>query len=213
MGDMDFDIGSSFRFCPPYGILSGTDRRSCSIHGRWVASKSERTFQTLDPATGEPLRPCTRSGRGGCGRSGPFVRKALEGSWSRISPAERGPASLEVGGSDRGAAEELCQLESLDTGKPLTETSAADIPLTVEQFRYFAGWATKLTGDVLPVSFPGSYLAYTRREPVGVVGAIVPWNFPLLIASWKLAPALAGGNTVVLKPSEITPLTAIRSGS
>ena len=182
------------------------------IHGRWVPSKSERTFSTLDPATGEPLAFLYEADEGDVDEAVRSARRALEGPWSRISPAERGRLLWKLADLIEENAEELCQLESLDTGKPVTETSVADIPLTVEQFRYFAGWATKLTGDVLPVSFPGSYLAYTRREPVGVVGAIVPWNFPLLIASWKLAPALACGNTVVLKPSEITPLTAIRLG-
>lgn len=182
------------------------------IGGRWVPSRSEKTFATIDPATGEPLATVYEADADDVDAAVQAARRALEGPWSAISPAERARLLWRLSDLIEEHAEELSQLESLDTGKPLTETSTIDVPFTVDHFRYFAGWATKLSGETLPVSFPGNYLAYTRREPVGVVGAIVPWNFPLMIASWKLAPALACGNTVVLKPSEITPLTAIRLG-
>src|SRR5205085_5857527 len=111
---------------------------------------------------------------------------------------------------------EFAQLESLDNGKPLTIARAADLPLAIDMFRYMAGWATKIEGNTIPISVPytpgAKYLAYTVREPIGVVGQIIPWNFPLLMAAWKLAPALAAGCTVVLKPAEQTPLTALRLG-
>ncbi|PTX60772.1 aldehyde dehydrogenase (acceptor) [Melghirimyces profundicolus] len=182
------------------------------IGGRRVASRSEKTFQTMDPATGEPLAELYEADAEDVDDAVAASRRALEGTWGNISPAERGRLLWKLADLIEEHAEELSQLESLDTGKPVTETSMVDIPQTVDHFRYFAGWTTKLTGETLPVSFPGEYLAYTRREPLGVVGAIVPWNFPLMIASWKLAPALACGNTVVLKPSELTPLTALRLG-
>ena len=109
--------------------------------------------------------------------------------------------------------EELAELETLDNGKPVFFSRIADVPATADMFRYFAGWATKVEGTTVPISMPGAkYLAYTLREPVGVVGQIIPWNFPLIMASWKLAPALAVGCTVVLKPAEQTPLTALRLG-
>ena len=106
--------------------------------------------------------------------------------------------------------EELAEIESIDNGKPYAVARVADLPLAVDMFRYMAGWATKITGSTLPLSLPGEYLSYTVREPVGVVGQIIPWNFPLLMAAWKLAPALAAGCTIVLKAAEQTPLTALR---
>jgi acyl-CoA reductase-like NAD-dependent aldehyde dehydrogenase len=182
------------------------------IGGRWVPSRSGKIFETLDPATGEPLASVYEADAEDVEEAVNAARRALDGAWGRISPAERGRLLWKLADLIEEHAEELSQLESLDTGKPVTETSMVDIPQTVDHFRYFAGWTTKLSGNTLPVSFPGEYLAYTRREPLGVVGTIVPWNFPLMIASWKLAPALACGNTVVLKPSELTPLTALRLG-
>ncbi|MGA9174588.1 MAG: aldehyde dehydrogenase family protein [Thermoactinomyces sp.] len=182
------------------------------IGGRWVPSQSGKTFTTVDPATGESLAIVYEAEAADVEAAVQAARKALEGPWSRISPAERARLLWKLSDLIEEHTDELSQLESLDTGKPLTETSTIDVPFSIDHFRYFAGWTTKLTGETLPVSFPGDYLAYTRREPVGVVAAIVPWNFPLMIASWKLAPALACGNTVVFKPSELTPLTAIRLG-
>jgi acyl-CoA reductase-like NAD-dependent aldehyde dehydrogenase len=182
------------------------------IDGRWVESRSGTLFESIDPSMGKRLASIYEGEAADIDAAIQSARRALEGPWSRISPAERARLLWRLSDLIEEHADELSQLESLDTGKPLTETSMVDIPMTVDHFRYFAGWTTKLTGETLPVSFPGDYLTYTRREPLGVVGAIVPWNFPLLIASWKLAPALACGNTVVLKPSELTPLTAIRLG-
>ncbi|MBE3552021.1 MAG: aldehyde dehydrogenase family protein [Kyrpidia tusciae] len=182
------------------------------IGGRWVPSASGQTFQTVDPASGEVLCTLYAADEPDVEAAVQAARRALDGPWKNISPMERARLLWRLSDLLEAHAEELSQLESLDTGKPIAETSAVDIPYAIDHFRYFAGWTTKLSGENLPVSMPGQYLVYTRREPVGVVGAIVPWNFPLMITSWKVAPALACGNTVVLKPSELTPLTALRLG-
>ncbi len=139
------------------------------------------------------------------------ARAALEdGPWGKMSARERGRLVYRLAQRISEKAEELARLESLNNGKPFFESQRVDIPSTVECFEYYAGWADKIEGETIPVS--GPYLNYTLREPVGVVGAIVPWNFPLLLAAYKVAPALACGNTVILKPAEETPLTALRLG-
>jgi phenylacetaldehyde dehydrogenase len=140
------------------------------------------------------------------------ARRAFdEGAWRRTNPAERGKLLWRLADLIERHTEEFAQLESLDNGKPLSVARAADVALTVDHFRYYAGWATKIEGETIPINSPDGtrYLDYTLREPVGVVGQIIPWNFPLLMAAWKLAAALACGNTVVLKPAEQTPLTAL----
>jgi aldehyde dehydrogenase (NAD+)/phenylacetaldehyde dehydrogenase len=139
------------------------------------------------------------------------AQTAFKDVWRDLKPAARGRLLADFAGLVEDHAEELAVLETLDAGKPLTEALYIDAAYTAETLRYYAGWATKLHGDVLPVSpAVGEAFVYTRREPLGVVGAIVPWNFPMLITSWKIGPALAAGNTVVLKPSEMTSLTALR---
>jgi phenylacetaldehyde dehydrogenase len=145
------------------------------------------------------------------------ARKAFEfGPWRKMSPSERGRLIWKLGDLIDEHVEEFAFLESLDNGKPLTIARAADVPLAAELFRYMAGWATKLEGNTIPLSVPytpkAKYLSYTLREPIGVVGQIIPWNFPLLMAAWKLGPALATGCTIVLKPAEQTPLSALRLG-
>ncbi len=145
------------------------------------------------------------------------ARRAFEqGPWRKLTASERGRLLWKVADLVEAHADELAQLETLNNGKPLTVAKAADVPLVVDHFRYFAGWTTKLEGNTIPLSVPYTpgvqYLAYTQREPVGVVGQIIPWNFPLLMAAWKLAPALAAGCTVVLKPAEQTPLSVLRLG-
>ena len=128
------------------------------------------------------------------------ARKAFdEGPWPRMTPSERGRILWKLADLIERQTEQFATLESLDNGKPLTVARVADVPLTVDMFRYMAGWATKITGTTIPISFPGEFLSFTLREPVGVVGQVIPWNFPLLMAAWKLAPALATGCTVVLK--------------
>ena len=139
------------------------------------------------------------------------ARRAFdERRWTKISPSERGRILWRIADLIERDLEQLAELESIDNGKPYAVARVADLPLAVDMFRYMGGWATKLTGSTLPLSLPGEYLSYTVREPVGVVGQIIPWNFPLLMAAWKIAPALAAGCTIVLKAAEQTPLTALR---
>jgi phenylacetaldehyde dehydrogenase len=180
------------------------------IDGRFVEAASGRTFPSFDPATGEVLAQVPDGGAEDVDRAVRAARRAFEsGPWPSLSPSERGRLLWKLADLLEAHAEELATLESLDNGKPLTVARAADLPLSVDCLRYFAGWSTKLEGTTIPISVPG-HVAWTVREPVGVVGQIIPWNFPLLMAAWKLGPALATGCTVVLKPAEQTPLSALR---
>jgi acyl-CoA reductase-like NAD-dependent aldehyde dehydrogenase len=182
------------------------------IGGRWVEAASGKTFATLNPATGEELARVAEGEAEDIHRAVAAARQAFEsGSWPKLTPSQRGRLLLKLADLIEQNAEELAELETLDNGKPIRYSRAGDVPLTADHFRYFAGWATKLEGETIPVSIPNMF-TYTLREPVGVVGQIIPWNFPLQMAAWKLAPALACGNTVVLKPAEQTPLTALRLG-
>lgn len=182
------------------------------IGNKWVSAHDERRFWVKDPASGEDLVAVASASAEDVNLAVRSAEKAFIGRWGRISPAERARLLWKLADLIELHAREFSELESINTGKPISETMLADVPLTIEHFRYYAGWVTKLSGETLPVSQPGQYLAYTRREPLGVIGAIIPWNFPLMIASWKIAPALAAGNTVVVKPSELTPLTLLRLG-
>jgi phenylacetaldehyde dehydrogenase len=191
--------------------------RHMLIGGRWVDAASGKTFPTFNPATGEVLAQVAEGDRPDIDAAVKAARKAFEsGPWPRMSTSKRGHLIWKLADLIEANLEELALLESLDNGKPLAIARAADVPLTVDLFRYMAGWATKLEGTTIPISVPytpkAKYLAYTLREPVGVVGQIIPWNFPLLMAAWKLGPALAAGNTVILKPAEQTPLSALRLG-
>src|SRR5580704_15146146 len=191
--------------------------RKMLIGGRWVEAASGKTFQTLNPATGELLAEVAEGDREDINRAVSAARKAFEGGpWGLMTPSERGRAMWRLADLIEENAEEFARLETLDNGKPLTASRIADVPMAIDIFRYMAGWATKIEGNTIPISVgypPGAkYLAYTLREPVGVVGQIIPWNFPLLMAAMKLGPALATGCTVVLKPAEQTPLTALRLG-
>jgi len=181
------------------------------IDGRWVDAVSGKTFETLNPATGKPLTVVAEGDRADVDLAVRAARRALEqGPYTKMSASERGKLLWRIGESILKHGEELAWLETLDSGKPLSNSRAVDIPLSAEVFQYYAGWATKIHGETIPVA--GNYFNYTLREPVGVVGQIIPWNFPLLMAAWKLAPAIACGNTCVLKPAEQTPLTALRLG-
>ncbi len=187
------------------------------IDGKWVNAVSGKTFPTYNPATGEVLAQVAEGDKADIDLAVKAARKAFDsGPWSRMTASERGKLVWKLGDLLEQHLEEFATLETLDNGKPLTVARAADVPLAVEMFRYMAGWATKLEGTTIPLSVvytPGvNYHAYTLREPVGVVAQIIPWNFPLLMAAWKLAPALASGCTVVLKPAEQTPLSALRLG-
>ena len=186
------------------------------IDGKWSDAASGKTFDTYNPATGETLARVAEGDRTDIDRAVKAARKALDGPWGRMTTSERGRLIWKLGDLLEQHLEEFATLETLDNGKPLTISRVADIPLAVDLFRYMAGWTTKIEGSTIPISVPyapgAKFLAYTKREPVGVVGQIIPWNFPLLMAAWKLGPALATGNTVVLKPAEQTPLSAIRLG-
>jgi phenylacetaldehyde dehydrogenase len=188
--------------------------RKMLIGGQWVEAASGKTFETYDPATGQVLARVAEGDREDIDRAVKAARQAFEyGPWPEMLPAERGQVLWKLADSIEQHLEELAQLETLDNGKPLNISRKSEVPATVDMFRYYAGWATKIEGATIPISVPRSkYLAYTLREPVGVVGQIIPWNFPLSMAAWKLAPALAAGCTVVLKPAEQTPLIALRLG-
>ena len=180
------------------------------IGGRWVDAASGKTFETVDPATGEVLALVAEAGAEDVDRAVAAARKSFDrGTWRELPPAERAKVLWKVGDLLEERANEFAQLETLDNGMPINDALLFHVPLAAATFRYYAGWVTKLDGATQQVSLPGKYLSYTLREPIGVVGQIIPWNFPLLMAAWKLAPALACGNSVVLKPSEETPLSAL----
>jgi len=179
------------------------------IGGKWVDAASGKTFPTVNPATGETITVIAEGDERDAAAAVEAARKAFDsGPWPEMSAAERARLLWKIGDLIDKYNEELGTLETLDNGKPIFESRQIDMPMAAEVFRYYAGWATKIHGETVPVR--GPFLHYTLREPLGVVAAIVPWNFPLLLASWKLAPALAAGNTVVLKPASWTPLTALR---
>ena len=187
-------------------FLEGT--KQLYINGKFVDAAGGKTFDTMNPATGEVLAKVAEAEEEDINLAVKAARKAFdEGPWSRMSAAQRSRLIYKLADLMEENKVELAQLETLDNGKPYSETSNADVPLAVEHFRYFSGWATKIVGQTIPVQ--GNYFNYTRHEPVGVVGQIIPWNFPLLMAAWKLGAALATGCTVVLKPAENTPLSAL----
>jgi len=176
------------------------------IGGEWVDAASGARFPTLNPATGEVIAEIAEAGERDVDAAVEAARRAFEGPWRTMDAADRGALLWRIADALEARASDLARLESLDNGKPIREAQI-DLRQVVDVFRYYAGWTTKLHGETLPVR--GNILNYTLREPVGVVGAIIPWNFPLTMAAWKVAPALACGNTVVLKPAEQTPLTAL----
>jgi phenylacetaldehyde dehydrogenase len=193
-----------------------TERRKMLINGKWVEAASGKTFPTYNPATGDVLANIAEGDKVDIDAAVKAARAAFEGPWRRMTAAQRGKLIWKLGDLIDQHLEEFAELESLDNGKPLTVARAADVPLAADLFRYMAGWATKIEGNTIPLSVPytpgARYHAYTVREPIGVVGQIIPWNFPLLMAAWKLGPALATGCCVVLKPAEQTPLSALRLG-
>jgi aldehyde dehydrogenase (NAD+) len=179
------------------------------IGGKWLDAQSGKTFETLNPADGSVICNVAEGDKADIDLAVKAAREAFEkGPWSRMDAAGRGRLLNKLADAVEKHKEELAALESLDNGKPIADSLAADLPLTIACYRYYAGWADKITGQTLPIA--GPYFSYTRHEPVGVVGQIIPWNFPLLMQAWKWGPALACGNTVVLKPAEQTPLTALR---
>lgn len=182
------------------------------INGKWVAAESGKTFETINPATGKVLSKVAEGSKADVDKAVTAARKAVEeGPWrTKMSPAERARLLYKLADEVEKRADEFAELETLDNGKPIKESRWVDVVQTVETLRYYAGWCTKIEGETNNVN--NNFFTYTLREPVGVVGQIIPWNFPMLMAAWKIGPALACGNSVVLKPAEQTPLTAIRLG-
>ena len=182
------------------------------INNKWVDAASGKTFPTINPSTGETIVQVAEADAADVDKAVAAARAAFEkGPWrKKFSAHQRGVLINKLADLIEKNKEELAELESLDNGKPYHVALAADLPLTIACYRYYAGWADKIHGKTIPVQ--GNYFCYTKHEPVGVVGQIIPWNFPLLMQAWKLGPALAAGCTVVMKPAEQTPLTALRVG-
>jgi aldehyde dehydrogenase (NAD+) len=183
--------------------------RKLLINGEWVNAASGRTFETLNPATGQVICRVAEADKADVDLAVKSARRALEhGPWGKMNASGRGRLLNKLADAIESHRAELAALETLDNGKPYTDSLNIDLPLVIQCYRYYAGWADKNFGQTIPVD--GNYFCYTRHEPVGVVGQIIPWNFPLLMMAWKWGPALACGNAVVLKPAEQTPLTALR---
>ena len=181
------------------------------IDGKMVGAASGKTFAVYNPAGGTVIANVPEGDKVDVDLAVAAARRAFdEGRWAAVPPNQRGKLLWKLADLIERDLEELAELESIDNGKPYAVARVADLPLAIDMFRYMAGWATKITGSTLSLSLPGEYLSYTMREPVGVVAQIIPWNFPLLMACWKIAPALAAGCTVVLKAAEQTPMTALR---
>ncbi|MDE0937719.1 MAG: aldehyde dehydrogenase family protein [Mariniblastus sp.] len=196
-------------------FLSGP--KKLLINGQWVAAKSGKTFDVFDPATDQVVAQVAEGDAADVELAVAAARKAFDdGPWTKMTASQRSQIIWKIGDLIEQNADQLAQLETLDNGKPVGVAKAADVALAADMFRYMAGWATKIEGNTIPLNVPyapgAQFHAYTLREPVGVVGQIIPWNFPLLMGAWKLGPALAVGCTIILKPAEQTPLSAIRLG-
>jgi aldehyde dehydrogenase (NAD+) len=181
----------------------------CFIGGKWIPSSSGKTFHSINPATEEIICEVAEGDKEDVDLAVDAAREAFEtGPWSKMDARDRGILMNRLADLIEEESEELAALETLDNGKPIRDSRAVDMPLVVDCLRYFAGWADKIQGDTIPIR--GDYFCYTQREPVGVVGQIIPWNFPALMVAWKWGPALAAGCTIVMKPAEQTPLTCLR---
>ncbi|MEO9594497.1 aldehyde dehydrogenase family protein [Rhodopirellula bahusiensis] len=179
------------------------------IDGQWRDSASGKTFATINPATEEEIVQVAEGDKEDIDAAVKAARKAFEsGPWRTMDARDRGRLMMKLADAIENEIDELAQLETLDNGKPLRESRHADLPLVIDALRYYAGYADKIQGETVPIR--GNYLCYTRKEPVGVVGQIIPWNFPMLMVAWKWGPALATGCTIVMKPAEQTPLTCLR---
>src|SRR5262245_4916834 len=181
----------------------------CFIGGKWVPSASGKTFETINPATEEVICTVAEGDKEDIDAAVDAARDAFDnGPWRKMDARDRGQLIWKLAELIEEEADELAALETLDNGKPINDSRSADIPLVIDCLKYYAGWADKIQGATIPVR--GEYFTYTRREPVGVVGQIIPWNFPALMVAWKWGPALAAGCTIVMKPAEQTPLTCLR---
>ena len=186
------------------------EQKQLLINNEWVPSSSGRTMDVINPATEDVIGTVASADSSDVDRAVRAARAAFEGPWGQMSARERGRLVSRLADRLMEKADEVARLETLHNGKPINESRHIEIPAAAECLEYYAGWADKVMGETIPVK--GNYLTYTLREPLGVVAAIVPWNFPLLLAAWKVAPALACGNTVILKPASQTPLTALALG-
>jgi acyl-CoA reductase-like NAD-dependent aldehyde dehydrogenase len=184
-----------------------SDTRHLLINNEWRPSSSGRTMEVVNPATEEVIASVASADAADVEAAVQAARAALSGAWGSMSARERGRMVRRLADRLLERVDEVATLETLHNGKPISESRHIEVPAAAECFEYYAGWADKVMGETIPVK--GNHLTYTLREPVGVVAAIVPWNFPLLLAAWKVAPALACGNTVILKPASQTPLTAL----
>jgi len=181
----------------------------CFIDGRWEPAASGKTFATFNPATEEEIAQVAEGDAADVDRAAKAARRAFDsGPWSKMDARDRGRLLYQLADAIELQADELAALETLDNGKPISESRKGDLPLVIDCLRYYAGFADKIQGSTIPIR--GNYLCYTRREPIGVAGQIIPWNFPMLMTAWKWGPALAAGCTVVMKPAEQTPLTCLR---
>jgi len=184
------------------------EEKKLFINGEFVSSSNNKTFPTLNPANNEVLTEVHEASDEDIEDAVHAAREAFEnGPWSTMTPLERGDLLYKLANLIEEHQQYIAEIDSLDNGKPVSEVLENDLPNAIGQFKYFSGWASKLVGQHIPVN--GNYLNYTRHEPVGVVGQIIPWNFPFMMAAWKLAPALSTGCTVILKPAEQTPLSAL----
>ena len=189
---------------------SSSATKQLFINNQWQSAASGNTMEVVNPATEATIATVASAGADDVNAAVAAARAALDGPWSRLSARERGRLVHRIATRVMERADDIARLETLHNGKPISESRQIEVPAAAECFEYFAGWADKVVGETIPVK--GNHLTYTLREPVGVVAAIVPWNFPLLLAAWKVAPALACGNTVILKPASQTPLTALALG-
>jgi aldehyde dehydrogenase (NAD+) len=181
---------------------------NCLIDGQWIPAATGQTFETINPSNGAIIAQVAEGDGVDVEKAVKAARRAFDsGAWPKMSATERGKLMFKLADLIEKHADELALLETLDNGKPYNDSRKIDLPLTVACYRYYAGWADKIHGKTIPIN--GPYFCYTRHEPVGVCGQIIPWNFPMLMQAWKWGPALAAGNTVVLKPAEQTPLTAL----
>jgi phenylacetaldehyde dehydrogenase len=193
---------------PPFAQSFLKEPKKLFIDGKFVDAKSGKTFPVYNPASGEVLANVAEGDSVDIDLAVAAARRAFDnGPWRKLSPSQRARLIYQLADKMEERLEDFALLESLDNGKPLAIARIADVPMSIDNLRYMSGWATKLLGDSIPI--PGEFLAYTRREPIGVAGQIIPWNFPLLMAAWKIGPALAAGCTIVLKPAEQTPLSAL----
>jgi acyl-CoA reductase-like NAD-dependent aldehyde dehydrogenase len=191
--------------------VTTVEQKQLLINNEWRAAASGQTMEVVNPATEEVIASVASAGRADLDAAVDAARAALNGPWGRMSARERGRIVSRLADRLMEKVDEVARLETLHNGKPIAESRHIEVPAAAECFEYYAGWADKIMGETIPVK--GNHLTYTLREPIGVVAAIVPWNFPLLLAAWKVAPALACGNTVILKPASQTPLTALALGA